>query len=70
MTQSFQVLLGGGKYIGVSDDSAGWKRLEEFYRTYGNLTVRVFDRNDVFGKGYENATPMITMKLLKLLEEG
>ena len=58
MTQWFQVFLPDGKYIGVSDNNDGEMRMEQLYNEYGNCKVAVFDRDDIFGHGYDGATPL------------
>lgn len=66
MVQSFRVFLNDQQEIGVSDDYAGWNRLVEIHREYGDCKVWVYDRNDVFGVGYKKATPMLKTKLSRL----
>jgi len=52
MTLSLQVFTPEG-IIGVAD--CAYKLLEDIYRKYGDCTLAVYDRNDVFGCGYEGA---------------
>lgn len=52
MTLSILVFTPEGT-IGVADRA--YETMEQIYRHYGNCTVAVYDRNDVFGVGYEGA---------------
>lgn len=69
MTLSYRVHLPAGQTIGVSDDAAGDRRLEELFKKYGDCTVEVYDRNDVFGRGFDQATPMLVSTIKQLFEE-
>lgn len=52
MTLSIEVFTPEG-IIGVADRA--YETMEQIYKYYGNCTVAVYDRNDIFGVGYDNA---------------
>ena len=52
MTLSLQVFTPEG-IIGVADRA--YSTLEQIYEHYGDCTLAVYDRNDVFGVGYDGA---------------
>ena len=54
-------------YIGVSDDNAGEYRLYELHQKYGNLKVEVYDRNEIFGVGYNGAEPVYKTTITELV---
>jgi hypothetical protein len=66
---SYRVFLPDSHTIGVSDDNAGDRRFEEIYKEYGDCKVEVYDKNEVFGVGFDKVKPLVTSTINKLYKE-
>lgn len=69
MRLSYQVFTPSGT-IGISDDAAGWDRLEAIFKQHGPaVPVKIYDKDAVFGRGYDEAEAMYTTTLHKVLAD-
>jgi len=69
MKFSYQVFLPKGQTIGISDDSAGDRRFEEIYKEYGDCKVEVYDKNEVWGVGFDKVKPLVISTIEQLYKE-
>lgn len=66
MTYSYYVLTPEGG-IGVADNPAGVDVLKMLLKDYGNCTVEVRDREQIFGKGVRYGTPLFVTTIKEML---
>ena len=66
MKFSYKVILPDAK-IGVSDDNAGDKVMENLYNTYGDLPVEVYNRDELWGNT-SNVRPIYKTTITKLYQ--
>lgn len=64
MKFSYKVILPDAK-IGVSDDNAGDKVMENLFNTYGDLPVEVYNRDELWGSK-SNVQPIYKTTIVKL----
>lgn len=65
MKFSYVVLTPQGR-VAISDDLAGDERFEQIFNQYGNLNVLVYDREQVFGVGWEGVKPLYETTITEL----
>lgn len=64
MKFSYVVLTKDGRFQ-VSDDIYGDQQFMHIFKKYGDVTVFVYDKDEVFGKGW-SVKPLYKTKLSKL----
>ena len=64
MTLSARIFTPDGE-IGVADNAAGDEVIIRLRKQYGNCKAWIYDRNDIFGRGYDKARPMLKTTLAK-----